>query len=63
MIKLKMNNNYKKITAILSIAMLCINLDASSFSQSKKILLNKIYFDNQYTFYCGNPGLMKKMGC
>jgi deoxyribonuclease-1 len=50
-----MNNNYKIIVAILFIALLSINLNASSFSQSKKILLNKIYFDNQYTFYCGNP--------
>ena len=50
-----MNTNYQKITAILSIALLSINLNATSFSQSKKILLNKIYFDNQYTFYCKNP--------
>ena len=50
-----MNNYYQKIAAILFIIILSINLNATSFSQSKKILLNKIYFDNQYTFYCGNP--------
>ena len=31
------------------------NLNANSFSKTKKILLKKVYFDNQYTFYCQNP--------
>lgn len=28
---------------------------SSSFSQSKKLLLKKVYYDHQYTFYCENP--------
>ena len=31
------------------------SLFASSFSKSKKILLNEIYKDNKATFYCNNP--------
>ena len=31
------------------------SLNAVSFSKSKKILLKKIYFDKQITFYCKNP--------
>ena len=31
------------------------SLNAASFSKSKKILLKKIYFDKQITFYCKNP--------
>jgi len=30
-------------------------VNAVSFSKSKKILLKKIYLDNQITFYCSNP--------
>ena len=29
-------------------------LNANSFSQSKKLLLKEVYFDNQNTFYCLN---------
>ncbi len=32
-----------------------LTLTATSFSKSKKILLKKIYIDNQVTFYCDNP--------
>ena len=46
--------NLKNILTILTI-FISLTLNASSFSQSKKILLNNIYFDNQYTFYCNNP--------
>jgi deoxyribonuclease-1 len=37
------------------------NLNANSFSKSKRILLKKVYFDNQYTFYCGNPYEIKQI--
>ena len=37
------------------------NLNANSFSKTKKILLKKVYFDNQYTFYCGNPYKIKQI--
>ena len=37
------------------------NLNANSFSKTKKILLKKVYFDNQYTFYCGNPYEIKQI--
>lgn len=37
------------------------NLNANSFSKTKKILLKKVYFDNQYTFYCGNPYEIKRI--
>ncbi|MFW3405562.1 endonuclease [Aliarcobacter butzleri] len=30
-------------------------LQANTFSQSKKILLKQVYFDNQNSFYCNNP--------
>jgi deoxyribonuclease-1 len=46
--------NLKNIFSVLMI-FISLTLNASSFSQSKKILLNNIYFDNQYTFYCNNP--------
>ena len=36
-------------------------LNANSFSKTKKILLKKVYFDNQYTFYCGNPYEIKQI--
>lgn len=37
------------------------NLNANSFSKTKKILLKKVYFDNQYTFYCGNSYEIKQI--
>jgi len=43
----------KKIFIILFVIISFVN--AASFSKSKKILLNKIYFDNQISFYCKNP--------
>lgn len=30
-------------------------LFSSSFSQSKKLLLKKVYYDHHFTFYCENP--------
>lgn len=43
----------KKILILLIIASTA--LFSASFSKSKKILLKKIYPDNQVTFYCNNP--------
>lgn len=40
---------------------LSLSLSATSFSKSKKILLKKIYFDNQITFYCDNPYEIKNV--
>lgn len=40
---------------LIFIFLLNTNLLATSFSQSKKILLNEIYKDNKATFYCNNP--------
>lgn len=37
------------------IFLLNTSLLATSFSKSKKILLNEIYKDNKATFYCNNP--------
>ena len=37
------------------------NLNANSFSKTKKILLKKVYFDNQYTFYCQNTYEIKQI--
>ena len=34
-------------------------LNANSFSQSKKLLLKEVYFDNQNTFYCLNKYSIK----
>ena len=36
-------------------------MNAASFSKSKKILLKKIYFDNQISFYCSNPYEIKQI--
>lgn len=46
---------------ILSILLFSFTLNAVSFSKSKKILLKKIYFDNQISFYCANPYEIKKV--
>lgn len=40
---------------LMSILLLSIVINAASFSKSKKILVKKIYFDNQISFYCSNP--------
>ena len=54
-------NNIKRLALLFILTLLSINLNALSFSQSKKILLKKVYFDNQYTFYCGNPYEIKQV--
>lgn len=46
------------LTGIISTA----SLLSANFSDSKKILLNKIYVDNQNTFYCNNPYEIKGFG-
>lgn len=38
-----------------------ISTHATSFSQSKKLLLKRVYFDNQRTFYCDNPYEIKQI--
>ena len=49
------------INSLVVILLFTINANAASFSQTKKILLKKVYFDNQYTFYCGNPYEIKQV--
>lgn len=49
----------KKTIIILLIITSFIN--ATSFSKSKKVLLKKVYFDNQKTFYCNNPYKQQKI--
>lgn len=44
------------------ITFLCISVNANSFAKSKKILLKKVYFDNQISFYCSNPYEIKQVG-
>lgn len=34
---------------------------ANTFSESKKVLLKKVYFDNKNTFYCDNPYEIKQI--
>jgi deoxyribonuclease I len=51
----------KIINFIIVILFFTINANATSFSKTKKILLKKVYFDNQYTFYCGNPYEIKQV--
>lgn len=40
---------------IFILSLVLLNINATSFSDSKKLLLKKVYFDNQNTFYCNNP--------
>lgn len=48
---------------ILLTGIICTSsLLSANFSDSKKILLNKIYVDNQNTFYCNNPYEIKGVG-
>lgn len=55
-------NNFKKFSLFFLICFISLsNLNANSFSKTKKILLKKVYFDNQYTFYCGNPYEIKQI--
>ena len=54
--------NLKIFSLLIMICFISLsNLNANSFSKSKKILLKKVYFDNQYTFYCGNPYEIKQI--
>jgi len=46
---------------LLSVLLFSLALNAASFSKSKKILLKKIYFDKQVSFYCENPYEIKKI--
>ena len=51
----------KIINFLIVILLFTINANAASFSKTKKILLKKVYFDNQYTFYCGIPYEIKQV--
>ncbi|NQY24592.1 MAG: endonuclease [Campylobacteraceae bacterium] len=46
---------------LLSLLLLVFSLSATSFSKSKKILLKKVYFDKQFSFYCSNPYEIKRI--
>ena len=46
---------------LLLIIVFTTSINAATFSQSKKILLKQIYFDNQNTFYCNNPYEIKQV--
>lgn len=48
-----------KLVVLLLVA--TTTLFSASFSKSKKILLKKIYPDNQVTFYCNNPYEIKQV--
>lgn len=48
----------KLLIVLLTIA---LSLNAVSFSKSKKLLLKKVYYDNQTTFYCENPYEIKRV--
>ncbi len=48
-------------TLLLLIIVFTTSISAATFSQSKKILLKQIYFDNQNTFYCNNPYEIKQV--
>lgn len=55
-------HNSKIFSLLLMINFISLaNLNANSFSQTKKILLKKVYFDNQYTFYCQNTYEIKQI--
>lgn len=46
---------------LILVFLLLTSSNAASFSKSKKILLKKIYPDNQMTFYCANPYKIKSI--
>jgi len=46
---------------LLFLLTISLTLNAASFSKSKKLLLKRIYFDNQITFYCSNPYEIKEI--
>jgi len=50
-----------KILLTILLISVSLTLNAASFSQSKKLLLKRIYFDNQVTFYCSNPYEIKEV--
>ena len=55
-------HNLKIFSLLLMIYFISLsNLNANSYSKTKKILLKKVYFDNQYTFYCQNPYEIKQI--
>ena len=55
-------HNSKIFSLLLMIYFISLsNLNANSFSQTKKILLTKVYFDHKYTFYCQNPYEIKQI--
>lgn len=56
-----MKFNLRLNSVIFALIIILSNLSAISFSQTKKVLLKKIYFDNQFTFYCGNPYEIKQI--
>jgi len=47
--------------SLVLIILITLSLNATSFSKSKKILLKKVYFDNQISFYCSNPYEIKQI--
>jgi deoxyribonuclease I len=51
-----MKKNFTYLSLVIA-----LSLNANNFSDSKKILLKKIYIDNQNTFYCNNPYKIKKV--
>lgn len=53
--------NLNKFYIILSMCVLTLDLNAQTFAHAKKTLLKKVYYDNQYTFYCGNPYEIKQI--
>ncbi|ALV64637.1 endonuclease [Campylobacter fetus] len=54
-----MNQNIKKLFALLFVAAFGVFAYGADFAQSKKLLLKKIYFDHRITFYCSNPYELK----
>ena len=50
-----------QIKFIFLLTLITVFLNANSFYQSKKVLLKKVYFDNQFTFYCSNPYVIKQV--
>jgi len=46
---------------LLTLLTIALSLNAVSFSKSKKLLLKKVYYDNQTTFYCENPYEIKRV--
>ena len=49
------------IKFIFLLTLISVFLNANSFYKSKKLSLKKVYFDNQFTFYCSNPYVIKQV--